>query len=186
MEEEKERQTEKTIKEVKDKVEEKINTILENGIDMNNLEVLDKLVDIHKDMSNEEYWNEKKEGMKMRYRGYEGYGEGGYSGYGEGGYGEGGYGRRGVRGSGRGRRRYSAGGYSGEEMMDEMYGAYQAYSEGKEEYSRGNYGAKPEAMKSLDAMLQSVTEFFQMLKQDASSQEEMQLIQKYTKKISEM
>ena len=41
-------------------------------------------------------------------------------------------------------------------------------------------------MKSLDYMLQSVAQFIEMLKQDASSQEEMELIQKYTRQISEM
>ena len=35
-------------------------------------------------------------------------------------------------------------------------------------------------------MLQSVTQFIEMLKQDAGSQEEMELIKKYTREISEM
>ena len=35
-------------------------------------------------------------------------------------------------------------------------------------------------------MLESVVEFVEMLKEDASSQEEVQLIKKYTKQISEM
>ena len=41
-------------------------------------------------------------------------------------------------------------------------------------------------MKSLDYMLKSVVQFIEMLKEDASSQEEMQLIQKYTREISDM
>ena len=61
------------------------------------------------------------------------------------------------------------------------YGNY-----GRDNYGRGNYGAKDGTMKSLEYMLQSVTEFLEMLKQDANSQEEMQLIQEYTRHISEM
>ena len=50
----------------------------------------------------------------------------------------------------------------------------------------GSYGAKEDAMKALDYMMKSVVQFIQMLEEDASSQEEIQLIKKYTKKISEM
>lgn len=102
------------------------------------------------------------------------------------------YGRRGVPGSGRGRsygRRGVPGTgrrYSGEDTMNEMYEAYQDYSEGKEETMNGNYGAQEDTLKSLDYMLKSVVKFIEMLKNDASSQEEIDLIQKYSKKISEM
>lgn len=168
------------MEEIKKQVEEKIKLISEQGIKSENLELLGELVDIHKDLENEEYWKEKKEVMKMNYRGYGNYNEDGYGtgGYNTGGYSEGGYGRRGRK-RGRGR-------YRGEEMMEEMHEAYQEYSEGKEQYGRGNYGAQSATMKSLDYMLQSVTEFLEMLKKEASSQEEMQLIQKYTREISEM
>ena len=88
------------------------------------------------------------------------------------------YGRRGVPGTGRR--------YSGEDTMNEMYEAYQDYSEGKEETMNGNYGAQEDTLKSLDYMLKSVVKFIEMLKNDASSQEEIDLIQKYSKKISEM
>ena len=168
---------------IKNQLEEKINTIIEEGIQMNNLDMLGKLVDIHKDIANEDYWTKKKEVMDMRYReDYSDYGNYGREEYGE--YSE--YGRRGVPGTGRGRRRrYSARGmddkYRGEEMMDNMYGAYQDYSEGKE-----RYGHHTSTMKSLDYMLKSVVQFIEMLKEDASSQEEMQLIQKYTREISDM
>lgn len=51
-----------------DKIEEKIATkiesIIEEGVDMSNLDMLGKLVDIHKDLSNEDYWNIKKEVME--------------------------------------------------------------------------------------------------------------------------
>ena len=162
-------------KQVKEKVDEIIAQIVEEGIDKNNLESLGELIDIHKDLANEEYWDVKKEVMSMNYRDYdEEYGN---------------YGRRRrdsrgrykERGRGRGR-----GNYRGEDMIDEMYENYQEYSEGREEYNRGNYGAHSTTMKSLDYMLQSVVEFIEMLKKDAGSQEEMELIKKYTREISEM
>jgi hypothetical protein len=97
------------------------------------------------------------------------------------------YGRR--RRDSRGRymaRGRSRGNYRGEEMIDEMDEHYKNYSEGREEYNRGNYGAHSTTMKSLDYMLQSVVEFIEMLKKDAGSQEEVELIKKYTREISEM
>lgn len=159
------------LEKVKEQTETLIDGILEDGIKPENIELLYKMIDIHKDIANEEYWKMKEE-KYMRYS--RGYGNS---------YGEemGNYGRRG---------RYSARGYDtkyrGEEVMGDMHESFQAYSEGKEAYGRGNYGAKQDTMKSLDYMLQSVVEFVEMLKQDASSQEEVDLIKKYTHKISEM
>lgn len=160
-------------KQVKEKVDEIIAQIVEEGIDKNNLESLGELIDIHKDLANEEYWDVKKEVMSMNYRDYdEEYGN---------------YGRR--RRDSRGRymaRGRGRGNYRGEEMIDEMDEHYKNYSEGREEYNRGNYGAHSTTMKSLDYMLQSVVEFIEMLKKDAGSQEEVELIKKYTREISEM
>lgn len=89
------------------------------------------------------------------------------------------YGRRGVPGSGRGRYR----GHDYIEDMDEYYGNY---SESKESYRRGNYGAGEDSMKSLDYMLKSVHQFMKMLKEDADNQEEVDLIQEYARKISDL
>ena len=41
-------------------------------------------------------------------------------------------------------------------------------------------------MITLEYMLQSVAEFMEMLKKDANSQDEMNLIRRYSKHISEM
>ena len=49
----------------------------------------------------------------------------------------------------------------------------------------GNYGGA-ETMKSLEYMLESVVDFIAMLKKEATNQEEINLIKKYTKKINEM
>lgn len=154
-----------------EKVEEAICTIADEGIQPDNLDNLGKLVDIHKDIKHEEYMKIKEENI-MRYRNY---GEGNY-GYG---YGDS-YGRRGVKGTGRGR-------YRGEELMDEMYGAYGEYSESKGEYNAsGSYGAKQDTMKSLEYMMESVVAFIGMLQKEAESPEEIEIIRKYSKKISEM
>ena len=166
-------------KELKDKLEKElenqIGTLVEDGFGYENLDMLGKLVDIHKDLANEEYWKEKKEAMKMNYRPYEGDYEREM------------YGRRRRDSRGRymergGSRDGNRGGnYRGEEILDEMHEHYSRYSDGREEMTMGNYGAHSSTMKSLDYMLQSVVDFIEMLKKDASSQEEVELIQKYLK-----
>lgn len=162
------------IEGLKEKVENGIKNIAENGIEREELDTLYKLVDIHKDLANEEYWEKKKEVMEMNYR------EGGY---GRRGYSEGDYGRR-MRDS---RGRYMArgrgrGNYGNEEPMEEMYEAYQEYSEGREQYGHDDKGT----MKALEYMLEAGVDFFEKLKEEAGSQEEMQMIKHYAKKISEM
>ena len=141
--------------------------------------MLYKLVDIDKDLENIDYWNVKKEVMKMRYNGYGDYSEGGYS---EGGYSN--YGRRGVPGSGRGRRSYR--GYEGEEMLEDMKESYGAYSESMGAYSRGNYNAGQDGMKALEDVMELFTEFTQKMMKEAESPEEKQIMKKYLRKISQM
>ena len=180
-------------KKVKEQTEKKINDILTQGIQTGNVDMLYKLIDIHKDVANEEYWESKKEDLEMKYRDYgEGgqYGaRGGYRGgsysaggsYGE--YGEGGsYGRRGVPGSGRGRYRggQGSGRYRGEEMMDEMMYHYGNYSEG------GQYGAEGEAMEALSNLMESAYEYFKELKENANSQDEVKMMEHYFKKMGQM
>lgn len=160
-------------------VEKEITNILSQEISVDNINMLDKLVDIHKDIANEDYWKVKEE--KYMYR--EGnYGE--YSGYG---YGEGNYGRRGVRGSGRGRYRggRGSGRYRGEEEMEEMMEHYGNYSEANEEYNAGNYGAEGGMVKSAEGIMKNVYSIIEELK-EADSPEVMQVIKRYAKKINEM
>ena len=172
------------VEKVNEQVVEKISAITKEGIKQANVDYLGKLIDIHKDLANEEYWKEKlkEEESEMR-----------YGNYGRRNYEEGSYGRGRSRDS---RGRYREGGsyseygrrgnYRGHEMMEEMREHYGNYMEGQEQYSRGNYGAKEDTMKSLEYMMESVVDFIEMLQQDASSQEEVNLIKHYTKKISEM
>jgi len=162
-------------------IEEKLEELMETDIQVNNIDYFGKLIDMHKDIENEKYWKVKKEVYKMRYSDYDEdrYSDGGYSNYG----------RRGVPGTGRGRRRgrYRDGGYSGpEQKLEEMMEHYGDYSEASEAMQRGNYGAEEDTMKSLDYMLKSVCHFLKMLEEGAGSQEEMQLIKKYARKIGEM
>lgn len=154
------------IEKVKEKTESIIDEILEQGITVDNVDMLGQLVDIHKDVANEEYWECKEENIDMMYR------TGGN------------YGTR--RRDGRGRYMdhpsYNTRRYRGHDMIDEMGEHYGAYMEGKES---GRYGTG-ETTKALEYMLESVVDFFEMLQRDASSQEEVEMIREYAMKISEM
>lgn len=132
---------------IKDKVEEQINLIDQEGINLNNLESLYKLVKIKCML---------KECEEMRYR----YGED---------YGRRGYDRR----------------YRGNDYLNEMGDSYERYSDYRESYNRG-YGHKEDTMRPLENMLEATVDFVRMLKEEANSQEEVELIRKYTRKISEM
>lgn len=143
-----------------DMTKKTIEEVLDNGINAGNLQNLGELVDIYKDI---------KEVECMRYKPYGNYGE-----YNE--YGRDSYGRRGYDSK-----------YRGQTYMDRMYNEYGRYEAGREEYNRGgSYGAKEDSLKSLEYMLESAVDFFKMLKSEAKSQEEMQMIHEYTHKIAEM
>lgn len=176
MEEEqvKKEETKETNKELKSMVETIMQEFVSDGIDASNLDTLYKLVDIHKDLCNEEYWKDKRRFMKMRYNGYGNYND---------------YGRQGVKGTGpysRYRGSYNSYGDYGHEMLDDMKESYGAYRENSNAYSNGNYGAEQDTMQSLEYMLKSAEQFFKMLNDEAQSPEEKQLIQKSIRKIGEM
>lgn len=167
----KEEVKENIIPKTQEEVEKLIKTVTENGLQASNVQLLYQLIDIHKDIENEKYWKNKEEAMRyMR----DDYGPEDYRG-----------GRsRDSRGRYMGDRRSES--YRGQRVLDEMYNGYRNYNDGKEEYNRGNYGARNETMRSLEGMLESVTDFIEMLQNDASSQEEVDMIKHYTRKISEM
>ena len=186
---EEEKKEKNILKKVKEEAEKAIEALLEQGISEQNLDHLYKVVKIHKNIANEEHWEKEEE--KMRYRAGGNYGENyNYGNYGE--YSEGGsygrrsrdsrgrytegdsYGRRGVKGTGRGR-------YRGEEMMDEMMYHYGNYSEGREQY-----GADQETMESFKYMLKSFKDYYKHLKQEASSQQEVKMLEDVAREISEM
>jgi hypothetical protein len=154
-----------TMHKICEQVEELIGRISEEGIQADNVELLGELVDIHKDIANEKYWDVKKEGIKMRYnRGYDEYNEGSY-------------GRRGRDSRGR----YTGRGmmHEGEEMIEEMREHYGNYMES------GRYNG-PEKDKAFNYMLQSAEEFFMHLMDEAENPEQIQKIKKTARKISEM
>ena len=109
MEKEKEQkqEQEKEVKlqdKIKELVEKELQRLSESGIQVNNIDYYGKLIDIHKDIENEDYWKVKKEVYEMRYNDYDDrYSDGGYS-EGRGRYSEG-YGNYGRRGRGRNARR---------------------------------------------------------------------------------
>ena len=178
--EEKKKEKQPITEKIKEEAEKFLRTSLSNGIQPANVDSLFKAVDMYKDAVGIEKSENKEEENDMRYRGYGNYNEG--DNYSEGGS----YGRR-MRDS---RGRYMERGYDakyrGEDMIDEMYQNYQGYSYGREAYGRGNYGAKEDTMKSLKFMMESVVEFVEMLKKEAGSQEEYEIINKYIKKLSDM
>lgn len=154
-----------------DKTEEKIEEILEQEINPTNLDYLYKLVDIHKDikeemcMNNGNYGNYNDNyGRRGNYREYNrGYGE-----YNDG-YGNE-YGRRGVDSR-----------YRGYGHLDRVYNEYGNYS-----YGRERYGANEDTKRSLKYMLESMEDFAKMLKDEAQSQEEVEMIRQTAQRIAQM
>ena len=160
----------------KSEVERIIKQITENGLQTANVELLYKLIDIHKDIENEKYWKEKEEESMYRGRDYfmgDSY-NGGRSRDSRGRYMDGSYGRRGVPGTGRGR-------YRGYDMIEEIGEHYGDYSEG-----RDNYGNDRETEKSFDKMLQSLEDFTYLIMQEADSQDKIEKVKRTARKISEM
>lgn len=180
MEENKVVEEQDTMQSLKELVEAELKEIVNTGIQQENLDNLDKLIDIHKDIENEEYWKEKKEVYRMRYYDENRYGD---DRYGDNYRMDRSYGRRGRPMNA---PRDSRGRYRGpEEKMHEMMEYYGDYTVASDAASRGNYGAEEDSMKSLDSMLRCVVIFMDMLEENADSQEEVQMIKKYRKKISE-
>ena len=178
---EEEKKETKVIEKVTEEVDKTIKKIMEQGVQTNNIDFLYKMIDIKKDIAEIE-----KEEQEMMYGNYGNYGRDQYGEY-EGNYNggrrrdsrgrymeSGSYGRRGVKGTGRGR-------YRGEEMMDEMAYHYGNYNEGREQY-----GADEETMKSFKYMLKSFKDYYKHLKEEASSQQEVQMLEDVAREISEM
>ena len=166
---------ENVLVKTKSEVERIIKQITENGLQTANVELLYKLIDIHKDIENEKYWKEKEEESMYRGRDYfmdDSY-NGGRSRDSRGRYMDGSYGRRGVPGTGRGR-------YRGYDMIEEMGEHYGNYSEG-----RDTYGNDKETEKSFDKMLQSLEDFTYLMMQEADSQDKIEKVRKTARKISE-
>ena len=140
-----------------EKVKKKIQHILNEDINTNNLEHLYKLIDIYKDAKEVESMN------YGRRPGYDSYGNYGRDMYGN-------YGRRGYDMK-----------YRGDEELDRMAGEYGRYME-----SRNRYGASEDTKKSLKYMLESMEDFARMLREEAQSQDEVEMIRQTAQRIAQM
>ena len=76
------------------------------------------------------------------------------------------------------RTRDRRGRYKGHDMLEDMRDGYDRYSENR------RYGGK-DTSESLEYMLESIVCFVEMLEEDASEQD-INLIRKYTRRIAEM
>lgn len=152
-----------------EKVDEKIQNILNEDINTNNLDHLYKLSKIK---------HLAKEDESMNYGTYYGRnpGHGSYGNYGDGNYGD----YRDYNGDSYGRRGYDMK-YKGHEHLDNMYRDYGRYEE-----SRQRYGSNEDTKRSLEYMLRSMENFARMLKEDAKSQEEVEMIRQTAQRIAQM
>lgn len=155
-------------KDLKNATENKIKDLLEESqgqITGSNYEALGELMDIHKDITNEEYWCYKMEEGEGNM--YGNYGRGSYNNYGT--YGRDSYGRDEY--SARGRSRDSRGRYRGHDYLDEMYDDYGRYME-----SRERYGASQETDKSYHYMVKALEDFIKVLEEEADTPEQKQML----------
>ena len=176
------------MKELKEKIQEKIKAITEEGLDNIDIDLLGKMVDIHKDIDEEQYHCEKiklkKEANDMRYGNYGEYGEYGRrrrdsrGRYMEGNYNEGGYSR--------GRGNYGHYMPYPEMYMDRMMDGMEGYMEGREQYNRGNYGAKGQTVESLEKMLEGTHAFVGDILQDPEQKEAHEVVRHYIKEFQEL
>ena len=137
-----------------EKVDEKIQHILDEDINTNNLDHLYKLSKI-------KYYTE--EGKNMMYGNYGNYRgrNAGYDAYGRDNYGE--YGRENYGARGYDRR------YRGHDNLDRMYEDYGRYME-----SRERYGAGEETDKSFHYMVKALEDFIMVLKEEAETPQQKQ------------
>ena len=138
---------------LKNKTEESIKKILDEGITTNNLDHLYKLSKIN---------HMAKEDSEM-YREYGNYGgrRAGYDSYGRDEYG---------RYDNYGRRGYDMR-YRGEDEMDRMHGEYGRYME-----SRNRYGAGEETDKSFHYMVKALEDFIRVLHEEAETPQQKQML----------
>lgn len=139
-----------------EKVNEKIQNILNEDINTNNLDHLYKLSKI-KHMAKED---------KEMYGNYGNYGarRPGYDSYGRDNYGE--YGRDSY-----GRRGYDMK-YRGHEYIDRIGNEYGRYMEGRERYGAGDQ----ETDKSFHYMVKALEDFIQVLHEEASTPQQKQML----------
>lgn len=145
------------------KTDEYIESILNEELNSNNLEYLDKLVDIQKDvykikcMKEEDNMYGNYSGRRPGHGSYGEYGNyGEYSGYGN--YGDN-YGRRGYDTK-----------YRGDDSIDRMHQEYGRYMESRERYGANDQ----ETDKSYHFMIKALEDFIMVLKEEAETPQQKQ------------
>lgn len=136
-----------------------IERILNEGLNTNNLDHLQKLTKI-RHMAKEDESMNNYGNYSGRHAGYDTYGRDNYGNYGARGYD--------MR-------------YRGNEHIERMQNEYGRYME-----NRQRYGANEDTKRSLQYMLKSMEDFARMLKEEAQSQEEVQMIRETAQRIANM
>lgn len=151
-----------TFKKLCEEVEEAISSVIEDGLQVNDVEVLKNLTKIYKNVKESEQMNYGNYGYNYGNYGRGNYGRGGYGeygrGYGE--YNEGSYGRRGRDAK-----------YRGDDHLDRMYNEYGRYQE-----NRNRYGASEETDKSFHYMLEAYKDFTKVLFEEAETPQQKQML----------
>lgn len=142
---------------IKRMVEEELKGAIDEGINHDNIDDIGKLIDIHKDIKNEEYWKMKEEVYEMR---------------------DGGYGSRKMLPEHEQRAR-------ADKKIYDLMGHYKHYSMASNAADKGNHEAEADCMEYLECILEVICEFVEILEEEAGSPEEVQLIKKYKNKMSE-
>lgn len=171
-----------------EQVKKELTEIEAKGINASNIELIDKLVDIYKDLGEIKKMEEGGQQMQeySRYResgggyreGYrDGYNDSGGSGNG-GNYGE--YNRRGVPGSGRGR------GYSTRmrDHMDRMIDGMDQYEYGKDRYMHS--GDDSRVVEGLEKLMYAMCMFVESAMDFAETPQEKEIIRKHIQKIKHL
>ena len=163
------------MEKLKKLVKDELAKIEETGINDSNIEKLDILVDVYKELNKD---MEDDKHMNMRYNDYNDN-----------------YMARNMGGNyQRGRSRDSMGRFKtgrfnapNPEMFERMRDGYEGYMDGMMEYNNsGNYGAKDKGLEALEYMLDGFVGFFENLQDTMQSPEEVEMIKKYARKIKEM
>lgn len=131
---------------------EAIESILKNGIQTNDVDILYKLTKINK-------MTKESEDMYGNYDRYDRDGR----------YGRDEYGRYDEYGA---RRRDSRGRYMGHEHLDRMYEEYGRYNDSRQRYGAGN----EEADKSFHYMVKALEDFVKVLHSEADTPQEKQML----------
>lgn len=137
-----------------EKVDEKIQHIVDEDINTTNLEYLYKLSKIrHMTKEDKEMYGEYGNYGRGRRPGYDSYGRGDYRGYDT------------YRERGRDMR------YRGHDHLDRMYDEYGRYNE-----SRSRYGASEETDKSYHYMVKALEDFIRVLYEEADNEQQKNML----------